>query len=252
MNVDLDGRVVLVTGASRGIGAAAAEGLASAGARVAVHYAASRERADSLAGRIGGEARAFGADLAEPSNAAGLIGRVVDHYGRIDALVNNAGIAVSAPLDMPLDAWVATMRRTLDVNLVASAALTKEVIPHFRAQSGGRIVYLASRSAFRGDTPEYLAYAASKGGMVALAKSVARAFGRDRIASFVLAPGFVRTDMAQDFIDAYGEGIALDDLALPDLTEPRDLAPLIVLLVSGLADHATGTTIDVNAGSYVH
>jgi NAD(P)-dependent dehydrogenase (short-subunit alcohol dehydrogenase family) len=81
---------------------------------------------------------------------------------------------------------------------------------------------------------------------------VARAFGRDRIAAFVVAPGFVRTDMAQDFIDAYGEGIAVHDLALPDLTEPADLAPLVTLLASGLADHATGTSIDVNAGSYVH
>jgi NAD(P)-dependent dehydrogenase (short-subunit alcohol dehydrogenase family) len=147
---------------------------------------------------------------------------------------------------------MASMRPTFHVNLVPPAARTKVVLPGLRAQPGARIVYTASRAAFRGDTPEYLAYAASKGGMVALAKSVARAWGKDRIASFVVAPGFVRTDMAQDFIDAYGEGIAVDDLALPDLTEPSDLAPLVVLLVSGLADHATGTTIDVNAGSYVH
>lgn len=252
MEIDLNERVVLVTGASRGIGAAIAEALAAAGARVALHFATSRDRAEGLARRLGGGSAAFGADLADPGNAADLIGAVVARYGRIDALVNNAGIALSAPMDMPLPDWVASMRRTLDVNLVASAALTKEVLPHFRAQAGGRIVYIASRAAFRGDTPEYLAYAASKGGMVALAKSVARGWGRERIASFVVAPGFVRTDMAQDFIDAYGEGIAVDDLALPELTEPGDLAPLVVLLVSGLADHATGTTIDVNAGSYVH
>lgn len=252
MNIDLEGRVVLVTGASRGIGAAAAAALAAAGARVAVHYATSADRAKALADRIPGDARAFRADLSDPASAAGLIEGVRSHYGGIDALVNNAGIALAAPLDMELDPWIAAMRRTLDVNLVAAAALTKLVIPQLRAQGGGRIVYVASRAAFRGDTPEYLAYAASKGGMVALAKSVARGFGKDRIAAFVVAPGFVRTDMAQAFIEAYGEGIAVDDLAWPELTQPADLAPLIVLLVSGLADHATGTSIDVNAGSYVH
>ena len=101
-------------------------------------------------------------------------------------------------------------------------------------------------------TPAYMSYAASKGGVVALTRSLARGFGKDGICAFVLTPGFVRTDMAQDFIDEYGEAFVVGDLALDHLTEPAHLAPLVVLLASGLADHATGTTIDVNAGSYVH
>jgi NAD(P)-dependent dehydrogenase (short-subunit alcohol dehydrogenase family) len=111
---------------------------------------------------------------------------------------------------------------------------------------------VASRAAFRGDVPDYLAYAASKGGMVSLTRSIARAFGRDGITAFVVAPGYVRTDMAQAFLDRYGEAVGVRDLALDRMTEPDDLGPIVTLLASGLADHATGTTIDVNAGSYVH
>jgi NAD(P)-dependent dehydrogenase (short-subunit alcohol dehydrogenase family) len=97
-----------------------------------------------------------------------------------------------------------------------------------------------------------MAYAASKGGLVALTRSIARGFGKEGIVAFTLAPGFVRTDMAQDFIDQYGAGYVVNDLALNTLTEADDIAPFAVLLASGLADHATGCTIDLNAGSYVH
>ena len=93
---------------------------------------------------------------------------------------------------------------------------------------------------------------ASKAGMVALTRSIARGFGRQGICAFVIAPGFVRTDMAKDALEQYGEAHVSGDLALDRLTEPEDLAPLVTLLASGLADHATGTSIDVNAGSYVH
>lgn len=111
---------------------------------------------------------------------------------------------------------------------------------------------VASRAAFRGDTPEYLAYAASKAGMVALVRSIARGCGKDGIVAFTVAPGFTRTEMAQDFIDAYGEDYASRDMALQRMTEPEDIAPTIAFLLSGMADHATGATIDLNAGSYVH
>jgi NAD(P)-dependent dehydrogenase (short-subunit alcohol dehydrogenase family) len=95
-------------------------------------------------------------------------------------------------------------------------------------------------------------YAASKGGVVALTRSIARAFGRQKIVAFNVAPGFTRTAMAQDFIDEYGEGYLLDDMALDTLTEPDDVATIVTFLASGLADHATGCTVDVNAASYVH
>lgn len=252
MKIDLSGRTVLVTGGSRGIGAAAATTFARAGARVAVHCGRERERAEMLAETIGHGARAFQADLSDARACKGLWDEVVGRFGRVDVLVNNAGVAFGSPLEAENDAWLSDWDRTLAVNLTALALLCRAAIGHFQAHGGGRIVNISSRAAFRGDTPDYLAYAASKGGVVALTRSIARGFGKQGIVAFDVAPGFTRTEMAQAFIDQYGEDFALKDVALERLTEPGDIAPTLVFLASGLADHATGTTIDLNAGSYVH
>ncbi len=251
MRIDLTGRTALVTGGSRGIGTALARGFAEAGARVAVHYGRERERAEALAGEIGGGAEAFGADLGDAAACERLWDAVVERFGRVDVLVNNAGVAVSSPLDALAGQWAADWDRTMAVNLRATGLLCRRALPHFAAGGGGRIVNIASRAAFRGDQPDYLAYAASKAGVVALTRSIARAFGKDGVTAFVVAPGFTRTEMAQDFIDQYGPEIAMRDNALGRYTEPEDIAPTVVFLASGLADHATGTTIDINAASYV-
>lgn len=252
MQIDLSGRTILVTGASRGIGRAIAEGCAEAGATVAVHYHQNRDAAEALAETLEHKAQAFQADLTNPHAAQRLWDETVEAFSRVDALVNNAAISEFAPPDAPLDDWLAVWDRTMAANLTAVGVLCRAAVPHFAGNGGGRIVTIASRAAFRGDTPEYLAYAASKAGVVALMRSIARGYGKQGIAAFTVAPGFTRTDMAQPFIDRYGEAYATDDLALSRMTEPEDIAPLVVLLASGLADHATGTTIDVNAGSYVH
>ncbi len=254
LTLDLSGRVVLVTGASRGIGKALAEGLAQAGATVAVHYHQNREVAERLAAQLGRDAQAFGADLADVAACQRLFEELLAVYGRLDVLINNAGVAIGIELQASPEVWLRAWEQTLAVNLRAAALLCHLAIAQFLRQGGGRIINIASRAAFRGDTPEYMAYAASKGGLVALTRSIARSpkLGRAGIRAFVVAPGFTRTDMAQDFIDRYGPAIALGDLALERLTEPQDLVPLVVLLASGMADHATGCTIDVNAGSYVH
>ena len=173
-------------------------------------------------------------------------------FGRIDVLVNNAGMAAGAALDGDEAAWLQAWTRTMAVNLTAVGLLCRSAIGHFQTHGGGRIINISSRAAFRGDTPDYMAYAASKGGVVALTRSIARAFGKQGITAFDVAPGFTRTEMAEAFIDQYGEAYAASDIALSRLTEPGDIAPMLVFLASGLADHATGTTIDLNAGSYVH
>jgi 3-oxoacyl-[acyl-carrier protein] reductase len=249
LEINLSGQTVLVTGASRGIGAAIARRLAASGARVAIHYGKSRERAEALAQEISG--RAFAADLASPEACATLWEAVIREYGVVHALVNNAGVALGSPLSVPTERWLADWNQTLAVNLTATALLSRAALPHFESQHNGRIVNIASRAAFRGDTPDYLAYAASKGGMVAFTRSIARGFGKKGIKAFLLAPGFTRTEMAQDFIDQYGEAYATSDIALERLTEPEDIAPTVAFLLSGWADHATGATIDLNAGSYV-
>lgn len=254
MNIDLSGKKILVTGASRGIGQAIARGMGQAGGEVAIHYNKNAAPARALAEEIGERAIYVQADLADPGQCVSLFETAVAQLGGLDVLVNNAGISNYMPLDMPLDQWVQDWQEVIGVNLMAVELLSRLAISHFRQReprAGGRIINIASRAAFRGDTAEYMTYAASKGGMVALTKSIARAYGKDDIAAFVVAPGFTRTDMAQEFIDAYGEEVVTNDLALNRLTEPEDIAPLVVFLASGLADHATGASIDVNAGSYV-
>jgi len=252
MRLDLSDHTILVTGASRGIGRATALALADAGATVAVHYGQSRDAAAEVAEQCGHGAQPIQADLTDLTATDQLFGSVVDALGPVDALVLNAGVAEPTPLEADTDDWHAAWTDTMHVNLRAPELLCRHALPHFRQHGGGRLVSIASRAAFRGDTPAYMTYAASKAGLVALTRSVARGFGEDGVRAFTIAPGFVRTDMAQDFIDEYGEAHATSDLALNNLTVPEDVAPFVVFLASGQADHATGATIDVNAGSYVH
>jgi len=250
MKVDLTGQRALVTGASRGIGRAIATALIDSGARMVAHYRNDRNGAEAVVRGHAGSV-AIAADLADAGAASGLVSKSVEALGGLDLLINNAGIALESPIDSPAADWVRDWDTQLAVNLTAAGILSRESIRHFAAHGGGRIIFIASRAAFRGDTPEYLAYAASKGGMVALSRSIARGFGKQGIKSFVVAPGFTRTEMADDFIAKYGEDYAMKDVALERMTEPRDIAPLVVFLASGLADHCTGTSIDVNAASYV-
>ena len=252
MHIDLSNASVLVTGASRGIGAAVARAMGQAGAKVALHYRDQRERATALAAQIGPSAEVFQADLSSVEECAALWKAVVARFGRVNTLVNNAGIAISSPLEAAMGGWVDEWDTTMAVNLRAPAVLSRLAIGHFQEKGGGRIINISSRAAFRGDQPAYLAYAASKGGLVALTRSIARGFGKAGILAFNVAPGFTRTDMAKDFLDQYGEDYATNDIALQRLTEPDDVAPFVVFLASGLGDHSTGCTIDINAASYVH
>ena len=256
MTVDLGGRVALVTGASRGIGRAVAQRMGRAGAAVAVHYGQNRAAAEALADEIGGGARAVGADLARPGAAQALWDEVAGAFGRVDIVVANAGVFEAAPLDLAVDDWLAAWDRTMAVNLRSVAELGRAAMLHARRRRAGgaegvtvRLVTVSSRAAFRGDDPDYLAYAASKGGVVALTKSLARAGGG--LAAFGVAPGFTRTDMAAGYLAAHGDAAVLRDAGLDRVTEPDDVAPTVVFLASGLADHATGTTVDVNAATYV-
>jgi 3-oxoacyl-[acyl-carrier protein] reductase len=245
MTIDLSGKTILVTGAGRGIGRAITSTLLEAGAIVAAHFGSSAPAEHSLC-------RHYRADLASIDEVDRLFSSVEDDNGRIDGLVLNAGVAKSASVYKGTDLWLKVWDETMAVNLRSTEYLTRRMIAHTAGHDGiGRIVYIASRAAFRGDTSDYLAYAASKAGMVAIARSVARGCGKEGIRSFVVAPGFTRTDMAADFIEAYGEDFALQNLATDRLTEPDDIAPTVAFLLSGLADHATGATIDINAASYV-
>lgn len=167
-------------------------------------------------------------------------------------MVNNAGIAKSAPDTLETKEWVQIWDETLAVNTTALAIICKEFIDQALPNQQGRIINISSRAAFRGDTTDYIAYAASKGAIVSITRTIARHYGKQGIKAFLIAPGFTRTDMAEEILSEYGEDFALNDIALSELTKPEDISPMVTLLCSGLADHATGATIDINAGSYVH
>lgn len=252
MEISLKGKVVLVTGGSRGIGEGFCRALAKAGAHVALHFNTNEEKANAVISDLETTSKAFRANLEYSEEVILLFEQVKSHFGQIDVLINNAGIAISSDIALGEEQWLNDWDKTFAVNTRATGLLCKKAIEHFREIGGGRIINISSRAAFRGDTLDYLAYGASKGAIPSLTRSIARYCGKENIKAFNIAPGFVRTDMAQEFMDQYGEGFALNDIALSELTEPKDLAPMVILLASGLADHATGSTIDINAASYVH
>ncbi|WP_339867555.1 SDR family oxidoreductase [uncultured Algoriphagus sp.] len=252
MNISLKNQRILVTGASRGIGRAIAKQLSESGAEVIIHCNRNASEAEKLKGELSNLCYIELCDLSDIEQVIGFIPKLIEKYGEISGLVNNAGISRSAPDNLPTEDWVKVWQETIQVNTTALGILCKEFVDHALKNQNGRIVNISSRAAFRGDTTDYIAYAASKGAIVSLTRSIARHYGKQGIKAFLIAPGFTRTDMASEILAEYGEGFALNDIALPELTRPEDIAPMVTLLCSGLADHATGASIDINAGSYVH
>lgn len=252
MNISLKNQRILVTGASRGIGRAIATQLSKSGAEVIIHYNTNAVEAEKLLTELENPAYTESCDLSDINQVIGFIPKLVKKYGPISGLINNAGIARSASDTLPTKEWLMIWQETFQVNSTALGVLCKEFVEHALKHQNGRIVNISSRAAFRGDTTDYLAYAASKGAIVSLTRSIARHYGKQGIKAFLIAPGFTRTGMADEILSEYGEEFALNDLALNELTKPEDIAPMVTLLCSGLADHATGASIDINAGSYVH
>lgn len=252
MNISLKNQRILVTGASRGIGRAIAKQLSDSGAEIIIHCNNNVAEAEKLKLELVNPAFIESCDLSNVDQVVGFIPKLVEKYGPISGLVNNAGISRSAPDSLSTQEWVKIWQETIQVNTTALGILCKEFVDQALINQNGRIVNISSRAAFRGDTTDYIAYAASKGAIVSLTRSIARHYGKQGIKAFLIAPGFTRTDMADEILAEYGEGFALNDIALKELTKPQDIAPMVTLLCSGLADHATGASIDINAGSYVH
>ena len=251
-HIDLSGKKILLTGASQGIGKVTASYLMKMGAQVAVHYNNSKVSAENLVTEyMTTKSKAFKADLDIESEVKTLFNNVKREFGAIDIIILNAGVALSHSISENSEDWYTVWKKTVNINLNSVGLLTKVGIDHFKEENGGRFIYIGSRAAFRGETEDYLAYAASKGGLTSLARSVARSFGKENIKSFVIAPGFTKTQMADAFIEKYGEERILNEISLNELTKPSDIAPLIALMSSGLMDHATGATIDVNAVSHI-
>jgi 3-oxoacyl-[acyl-carrier protein] reductase len=228
---------ILVTGASRGIGKAIVEALA--GHNVVGH-----------ASKSGGDL--IGADLAEPGTAERLWDAALERLGgRIDVLVNNAGIFEAAPIDSGDDLWVGQWERTLRVNLIAAAELSRLAVLHFRQRGGGRIVNVASRAAYRGDSPDHWHYSASKAGMIGMTKSIARGYAGENILAFGVCPGFTGSDMVEDYMASRGGAKILADIPLGRIATPDEIAETVRWLAIDAPPSATGAVIDVNGASYV-
>jgi NAD(P)-dependent dehydrogenase (short-subunit alcohol dehydrogenase family) len=253
MGQELRGKVVLVTGASRGIGASVARALLGEGAAVACHYRRGREAAEAVAAEGGRERGvALGADLAGRDGADELWRQAVAWKGRIDILINNAAAVVPVTADAGDREWRRAWDEAVQVNLLAVADLCRRAVFHFRERGGGIIINVASRAAFRGDDPHLMHYAASKGGVVALTRSIARGYARDNVLAYLVAPGFVRVERQEEVIRSRGLDAMLADVPLGEMAGPEDVAHVVAFLASGQARHATGATIDVNGASYFH
>ncbi|HWF01053.1 MAG TPA: SDR family oxidoreductase [Caulobacteraceae bacterium] len=230
---------VLVTGSSRGIGKAIADALTARGARVVGHAT------------VPGPGR-LGADLAQSGAADALWEAALERLdGRIDVLINNAGIFEAAPPRADLAEWQAGWARTMQINLQAAADLCRRAVLSWEGSGGGRIINIASRAAYRGDSPAHWHYAASKAGMVAMTKSIARGYARDGILAFAVCPGFVMTGQAETYLASRGGDKLLADIPLGRVATPDEPAAAAVFLALDAPASMTGSVLDVNGASFV-
>jgi NAD(P)-dependent dehydrogenase (short-subunit alcohol dehydrogenase family) len=228
---------ILLTGSSRGIGAAIFEALDKPGVALVGH----------------GTRSGIPADFDQPGAARGWWDAAREQLGgTVDVLINNAGIFEDNPLDGESDDWLAGWERTMRVNLTASAELCRLAVLHWQERGvGGRIVNVASRAAYRGDSPAHWHYAASKAGMVAMTKTIARGYAAQGILAFAICPGFTMTGMAEEYLSSRGGEKLLADIPLGRVAEPSEVAEVARFLALDAPPSMTGSVIDVNGASYV-
>jgi 3-oxoacyl-[acyl-carrier protein] reductase len=246
--IRLEGKSALVTGASRGIGQACAEILARAGARVAINYRVERARAEELARRIvdgGAEAFALGADVASHDEAEMMVDETVDRFGSLDILVNNAGIWRGSPVEEISDGeW----NRMLGANLTGTFNMIRAAVPYMKKRGGGRIVNISSTAGQRGEAG-HSHYAATKGAVIALTKSLASELAGSGVLTNCVAPGWVETDMTREALAGRERDAILGGIPLGRAARPEEIAGAVLFLVSELATFVNGEVLNVNGGA---
>ena len=231
---------ILLTGSSRGIGAATFAALDASGANV-------------IGQATTATASAIAADFADPAAPRLLWDEALDRLGgRVDVLINNAGVFEANPIAHADEQWVAQWKRTMRVNLTASAELCRFAVLHWQERkSGGRIINIASRAAYRGDSPEHWHYAAAKAGMVAMTKSIARGYAAEGILAFAVCPGFTMTGMAEEDLASRDGDRLLADIPLGRVAQAEEVAEVARFLALDAPPSMTGAVLDVNGASYV-
>ncbi len=251
---ELDGRIVLLTGASGGIGSVTAAALGARGAALVAHYGGNREGAEAAVAALPEERRLLvQADLAQPGAARRLFAEALAWRGRVDVVVVNAATLLETPFDGSDDLWDENWETTLRVNVLEPVSLMREAVRHFLDAGGGTIVALSSWAAERGSAIARLsAYAASKAAVRNVAQTIARNHAQDGILAYVVAPGIVRTPMSEISAVARGGIDAVNAaLAMGEMVPPEEVAELIAFLATGRSRHLSGATIDVNGATYI-
>ena len=244
--IQLDGKVALVTGASRGIGAVVAHRLAQAGARVGVNFHASSDAAEIVADSInkaGGEAILVGGDVSQEEPAEKVIKNLVDHYGRIDILVNNAGINKDQLLIRmkPED-----FDSVMNVNLRGAFLCTRYAMTHMIRQRSGRVINMSSVVGLSGN-PGQANYAAAKAGLVGLTKAVAREVASRNVTVNALAPGYITTAMVDELSEETQDKI-LSTIPMGRFGTPEDVAEAVIFLAGDGASYITGQVLTIDGG----
>lgn len=251
----LSGKTVLLTGASKGIGAETAKTLLAMGANLIAHYGSDREGVKAaLAGVDPGRCLILQADLTKPAEVRHLWKEAVAWRGRVDVLVNNAAIFLNAGgIEEDEAEWDEVWEKTLQVNVRSPADLMRGAVHHYKAHGGGIIITVVSWNAQRGSSsPKTIAYAASKGAIKAATQTIARAYADQNILAYIIAPGVVKTRMSEESAAVLGGVEKLTaSLAMGEWVPPQEIGSLIGFLATGACRHMTGGTIDFNGASYI-
>lgn len=248
----MSSRRILVTGGSRGIGAAACHAFADLGDRVAVHCSTNRAAAEGVVAALPGSGHVVvQGDLRDADAVRAMVDDAAERLGGLDVLVNNAGVFYAHPIDeVSYEQWQEAWADTLGVNLVGAANASWCAVRHMPRDGSGRIVNVGSRGAFRGE-PNSPAYGASKAAIAAFGQSLAKSLGSSGIAVATVAPGFVETDMATESLEGEGGDAIRGDSPFGRVARPEEVAAAIVYLASAEAQWASGAILDLNGASYL-